>query len=111
MDSTLDDSSSHVIDNRLEKFPFSRNIVTGRFRSRLVPGRSSDSSPLIGQPGPSIRDSIGAPAIPVRRVAEPSDIARAALFLASDLSHYVTGNVLTLDGGATGFVPTPIIKI
>jgi NAD(P)-dependent dehydrogenase (short-subunit alcohol dehydrogenase family) len=48
--------------------------------------------------------------IPLRRVAEPSDIARAALFLASDLSRYVTSNVLTLDGGATGYVPTPIIK-
>jgi NAD(P)-dependent dehydrogenase (short-subunit alcohol dehydrogenase family) len=49
--------------------------------------------------------------IPLRRVAEPADIARAALFLASDLGGYVTGNILTLDGAATGFVETPVIKI
>lgn len=35
----------------------------------------------------------------LRRAANPSDIARAALFLSSDLARYVTANVLTLDGG------------
>jgi NAD(P)-dependent dehydrogenase (short-subunit alcohol dehydrogenase family) len=49
--------------------------------------------------------------IPLRRVASPSDIARAALFLASDQASYVTGNVLVLDGGLTGFVSPPEIKV
>lgn len=40
---------------------------------------------------------------PLRRVAIPADIASAILFLSSDLAGYVTGNVLTLDGG-TNFV-------
>lgn len=34
------------------------------------------------------------------RVAQPQDIANAALFLASDLASFITGAVLTVDGGA-----------
>ncbi|HEY2834535.1 MAG TPA: 3-oxoacyl-ACP reductase FabG [Sporichthyaceae bacterium] len=37
--------------------------------------------------------------IPLQRVGEPSDIASVALFLASDLSSYMTGTVLEVSGG------------
>lgn len=39
--------------------------------------------------------------IPYGRIGEPEDIARAALWLASDLSDYVTGTTLFVDGGMT----------
>jgi glucose 1-dehydrogenase len=39
--------------------------------------------------------------IPYGRVGEPDDIAQAAAWLASDLSDYVTGTTLFVDGGMT----------
>ena len=40
--------------------------------------------------------------IPLQRLGAPGDIAGAVLFLASDLSAYVTGQVLVVDGGMIG---------
>lgn len=37
--------------------------------------------------------------IPLERLGEPSDVANAALFLASEDSSYVTGHVLSVNGG------------
>ena len=37
--------------------------------------------------------------IPLRRGGKPEDIADVATFLASDLSSYVTGQVIQVDGG------------
>jgi 2-deoxy-D-gluconate 3-dehydrogenase len=37
--------------------------------------------------------------IPMARFGDPDDIGRAALFLASDLSSYMTGEQIVLDGG------------
>jgi len=37
--------------------------------------------------------------VPLRRIAEPDDIARVALFAVSDLAAYITGSVLPVDGG------------
>lgn len=39
--------------------------------------------------------------IPLGRMGKPEDIVGAALYLASDLSAYVTGQVLVVDGGVT----------
>jgi NAD(P)-dependent dehydrogenase (short-subunit alcohol dehydrogenase family) len=38
--------------------------------------------------------------LPLRRLGEPEDIARAALFLASDASSWMTGHTMVIDGGA-----------
>ncbi len=37
--------------------------------------------------------------IPLKRTGKPQDIANACLFLASDLSSYITGQTLIVDGG------------
>ncbi len=42
--------------------------------------------------------------IPLRRRGDPEDLTGPAIFLASDESDYVTGTVLTVDGGFTASV-------
>lgn len=39
--------------------------------------------------------------LPLRRLGDPDDVAKAALFLASDAASWITGQVLVIDGGAT----------
>ena len=45
--------------------------------------------------------------VPMGRLAEAHEIARAALFLASDDSSYVNGATFLVDGGITGAYVTP----
>ncbi len=45
--------------------------------------------------------------IPLGRLARASEVARAALFLASDESSYVNGTAFTVDGGITAAYTTP----
>ena len=37
--------------------------------------------------------------ISMQRLGQPQDIANTALYLASDLSTYVTGQIIAVDGG------------
>ena len=39
--------------------------------------------------------------IPLNRPGKPSDIAGAAVFLASDESSFMTGSIIFVDGGVT----------
>jgi NAD(P)-dependent dehydrogenase (short-subunit alcohol dehydrogenase family) len=38
--------------------------------------------------------------LPLKRIGEPEDIAKAGLFLVSDAASWITGHVLVIDGGA-----------
>ena len=71
----------------------------GRFRIRVnvvSPGmiRSSMSATLAGRHVEKAREEAV-----LGRIGEPEDVARAALFLAGELSRHVTGQVLRVDGG------------
>ena len=45
--------------------------------------------------------------IPLRRMGRPDDVAKAILFLVSDLGSYVTGQTLAVDGGVTAKYQLP----
>ena len=56
---------------------------------------------------PEIYDEVLLKLIPYKRIGEPEDIGRAAVWLASDASDYVNGTTLYIDGGMTlypGFI-------
>jgi 3-oxoacyl-[acyl-carrier protein] reductase len=52
----------------------------------------------LGDTGLNARIAAG---VPLGRLGEPTDIAAAMLFLASDAARYITGQTLVVDGGAT----------
>ena len=49
---------------------------------------------------PASRDAL-LQKIPLKRFGQPEDIAAVAIFLASDLAAYVTGQIILVDGGRT----------
>jgi NAD(P)-dependent dehydrogenase (short-subunit alcohol dehydrogenase family) len=50
--------------------------------------------------------------IPVRRLGEPEDVARAAVFLASPEANYITGTTIEVDGGYAAFgAPGPASRL
>jgi NAD(P)-dependent dehydrogenase (short-subunit alcohol dehydrogenase family) len=61
-------------------------------------------SALLGEEGKAKNASN----VPLRRVALPADIAAAALFFSSDLSSFVTGQTLIVDGGVSVKFPYPM---
>jgi len=66
-------------------------IMPGTFWTGLVPASKQFSEPPPGAPT--------VPGIPMNRWGLPSEIANAALFLASDEASYITGVLLPVDGG------------
>ena len=70
-------------------------IVPGGIDTPMIRPREVD---------PSVLDSL-AGQVPLGHVGDPSQLARAALFLVSDESSYMTGTDVTVDGGLMARVP------
>lgn len=76
-----------------------RELVRHQIRVNCVCPGPTDTPLLAAQPE-GIRTALEK-AIPMRRLAEPSEIADAIAFFASDRSSFCTGQVLSVSGGLT----------
>jgi 2-hydroxycyclohexanecarboxyl-CoA dehydrogenase len=54
----------------------------------------------MGGDDPRLRDAL-VRAIPMRRLAQPADIAHAVAFYASDEAAFITGQTISVSGGLT----------
>jgi NAD(P)-dependent dehydrogenase (short-subunit alcohol dehydrogenase family) len=91
----------------------SKHAVEGMTKSAALEGAGSGVRVNAVAPGPTEtgmlnrftgtaeRKAALAKSVPLGRVGEPVEIARAAVFLASEKSSFVTGQILTADGGKT----------
>jgi NAD(P)-dependent dehydrogenase (short-subunit alcohol dehydrogenase family) len=64
----------------------------------LAPGLTDTAQPRYGMSEAELAEA--GRAIPLGRLAQPEDIARAAVFLASEAGGFVTGHCLHVNGGA-----------
>jgi NAD(P)-dependent dehydrogenase (short-subunit alcohol dehydrogenase family) len=91
----------------------SKHAVEGMTKSAALEAASSGVRVNAVAPGPietgmldrftgtSERKAALLQTVPLGRVGDPADIARAAVFLASENASFVTGQILTVDGGKT----------
>ncbi len=80
---------------------FTKNVALelaphGIWVNAIAPG--GITTPGVGEMDSETMKSFEA-MIPMRRMGDPDDIGRVALFLASDLSSYMTGAQIVVDGG------------
>jgi NAD(P)-dependent dehydrogenase (short-subunit alcohol dehydrogenase family) len=91
----------------------SKHAVEGMTKSAALEGAGSGVRVNAVAPGPTEtgmlnrftgtaeRKAALASGVPLGRIGEPDEIARAILFLASDAASFVTGQIVTVDGGKT----------
>src|SRR5881409_2690502 len=91
----------------------SKHAVEGLTKSAALEAAGSGGRVNAVAPGPTDTDMLDrftgtadvkaslASSVPLGRVGQPDELARAIVFLASDKASFVTGQVLTADGGKT----------
>ena len=82
---------------------FTKSLARETARNRInvncvCPGPTN--TPLLAAQPEGMQEKLTR-AIPFRRIAEPEEIADAVLFFASNMSKYITGQVLSVSGGLT----------
>ncbi len=75
-----------------------RELAPDQIRANAIAPGVTDNDFTKGRMTREIKDDIAAQ-VPLGRLGTPEDVANACLFLASDLSAYMTGTVLSVNGG------------
>jgi NAD(P)-dependent dehydrogenase (short-subunit alcohol dehydrogenase family) len=75
------------------------NLLASGIRANVMCPSMVETGMLDGNVTPEQFDAIVA-GIPLKRARKPADIAGTCLFLASDLSSYVTGATIDVNGGS-----------
>lgn len=75
-----------------------RELAPGNIRCNAIAAGTVDNEFTKGAMTPEYKAKIAAQ-VPLGRLGRPEDIANACLYLASDMSDYVTGTVLDVNGG------------
>ncbi|MEW6442752.1 MAG: glucose 1-dehydrogenase [bacterium] len=79
---------------------FAKELATQNVRvNAICPGLTETKFARVLIETPEIYQ-VALQSIPMKRHAQPSEIAGAAMFLASDAASFVTGTAITVDGGA-----------
>ncbi len=91
--------SKHAVEG-LTKSAALEAASSGVRVNAVAPG-PTDTGMLNRFTGTAERKAALASTVPLGRVGEPAEIARAIVFLASDKASFVTGQILTADGGKT----------
>jgi NAD(P)-dependent dehydrogenase (short-subunit alcohol dehydrogenase family) len=76
---------------------WSAELSDRHIRSNVLSPGPTDTPIIVGQPADAIAKIVST--IPMGRIGEPEEIAKAALFLASNDSSFITGIELFVDGG------------
>jgi NAD(P)-dependent dehydrogenase (short-subunit alcohol dehydrogenase family) len=88
---------TRVLSFSLARYGITANTIAPGF----IPTSSTDSH---------FRDSLPASGdfLPIGKLGQPEDLGPVAVFLASDASDYMTGEIMIVDGGglAGGIAPT-----
>ncbi len=74
-------------------------VSPGSVRAPMRDQVLHDIESRLGKEGVEEREAKRMAGVPLRRIAEPDDIARPVLFFASTLARHVTGQVLSVNGG------------
>jgi NAD(P)-dependent dehydrogenase (short-subunit alcohol dehydrogenase family) len=91
--------SKHAVEG-MTKSAALENAAAGVRVNAVAPG-PTDTGMLDRFTGTAENKAALASKVPLGRVGKPEDIARAIVFLASDAASFVTGQIVTVDGGKT----------